>query len=231
MINSQRPEYDDNNEEEQELVGSSVALFDESEFVGIFSNNQNNTNKNFDNNSKNQIPIPIPDLSSNIHQNLPPPPVDRRKSIPIQSFLNKSPAPKNENLIQLNPPSSSLNSINDNLSSMFIQKSNAKEARPSPTPTSNSSILEDLKDQINRLEIDNVTLLEELERVNLKSKDDMDIRLKLEISVEKLTLELESTKSELRELSFNVHTYFYFINQLKSFILTAFYFISHDIPL
>ena len=144
--------------------------------------------------------------------------------------------PKNENPIQLNPPSSSLNTVNDNLSSMFIQKSNAKDTRPSlspsPTPSLNPSMMEDLKEQINRLEIDNVTLLEELERVNLKSKDDNDIRLKLESSVEKLTLELESTKSELRELSFNVHTYFLFHKPISKIIyINNFYFISYNIPL
>ena len=173
-------------DDEVELSGSSVALFDDSDVAGIFFEKETKTPP-------------------------PPPPHSPAPSASVPVFVpalvpSNIPA-RNESFSSLGSKLKSLSSFDDNC----VSRSNInaspllsdKQSALSPIST-NDALVEDLKDQISRLEQDNVTLLEELDNVIAKGSDDKNARNGLEKTVSDLQNELEVTKSEFRELSFNV---------------------------
>lgn len=154
-------------EDEAELCGSSVALFDDSDVAGIFY----------------EKPITPP----------PAPYIPVRNETTAVSLGTK--------LKSLSVFDSTLFNSNNNTSPDITTEKHQDEK---PQDRANDAVVEDLKEQISRLEQDNVTLLEELDNVTAESTECKNLRVSLEKTITDLNSELESTKSELRELSFNV---------------------------
>lgn len=145
----------DEGDDEIELSGSSIALFNDSDVAGIF------------------------------YEKTPPKP------------LKSDMLPQDIDVPSVNISGTTLKAVSifDTLLGITDTSPEGKQKQ--------KSLLDELREQICRLEQDNVTLVEELDNISLHGAEKT---ANLEANISSLQKELESTKSELREITYNVKT-------------------------
>jgi hypothetical protein len=167
-------------EEEAELSSSSVALFDESDFAGMF----------FDQ--------PVPETSL---RDASVSPVNAAATVSPASILISARATPPVGLRASSIQIESRQNAPKSLAS-FAQAQNLQQEFLGVT--TDSKTIAELRDHINRLEQDNVTLVEELDSVSAQEAQLTGLKLTLEKDNEKLKSDLEAKSAEIKELSYNV---------------------------
>lgn len=168
-------------EEEAELSSSSVALFDESEFAGMFLDQPMRETSLRDASAS---PVNIVATVS------PASTVNNARTTPLVGLRTSS--------IQIDGRQNAPKSL-----ASFAQTTQNLQQAFLGVPQDSKTIAE-LKDQINRLEQDNVTLVEELDSVSARECQLAGLKLALEKDNEKLKSDLEAKTVEIKELACNV---------------------------